>query len=195
MDLTQAKSEIKKVLTDKRYEHSLRVCDMALSLRHQFSNLEEEQIALAAIFHDYAKCFSKAQLKQYIIDFNIDKDLLNYHHELWHGPVASRMIAEKFKINDSEIQSAIYYHTTGKAKMGPLDYLIYVADYIEPKRDFPAVYDVRKLAKDDVTQAFQLAIKHSIQFLIDKNAVIHPDSLKAYNYTRIMKERSVSDRN
>lgn len=189
MDINEAKLKIKSVLTESRYEHSLRVCDVAIKIGEQFS-LPQKDIELAAIFHDYAKCFKPEILKAYILKYKLPQSLLDYHHELWHGPVASIIIAEKFNIHNPQIQSAIYYHTTGRANMSALDYVIYVADYIEPKRNFPTVEMVREIASHDVVLAFHVAIKNSIKYLMEKDQVIHPDSFSAYNHSiKLSKER------
>ncbi|MFR4088136.1 MAG: hypothetical protein ACLT1A_09785 [Dysosmobacter sp.] len=44
---------------------------------------------------------------------------------------------------DDEIYRAIWWHTTGHADMTLLEKIIYLADYIEPSRDFPGVNDLR----------------------------------------------------
>ena len=40
---------------------------------------------------------------------------------------------------DDAVYRAIYWHTTGHPNMTKLEKIIYLADYIEPSRDFPGV--------------------------------------------------------
>lgn len=46
---------------------------------------------------------------------------------------------------DDDIFEAIYWHTTGKADMSRLEKILYIADYMEPNRDFPGVERLRTL--------------------------------------------------
>src|SRR5699024_3689314 len=77
--------------------------------------------------------------------YEIDRTLLNYHHELWHGPVAAEMIRDKFQITNPDIYRAIYYHTTGRAEMSMLEYIVFVADFIEPKRNITGNDEISRL--------------------------------------------------
>ena len=58
-----------------------------------------------------------------------------------------------------EVYQAIFWHTTGKADMSLLDKILYMADYIEPNRDFEGVERLRKLAYTDLDQAMLLGVE------------------------------------
>ena len=60
---------------------------------------------------------------------------------LLHGPAGSVLAKTAFGIDDEEIRGAIYYHTTGRVGMTLLEKIVFLADYIEPNRDFPGVED------------------------------------------------------
>jgi predicted HD superfamily hydrolase involved in NAD metabolism len=62
-----------------------------------------------------------------------------------------------------------------------LDKVIYVADYIEPNRNFPGVEEARKLAEEDLDQALLYALKNTITFLIQKEQTVYPLTVKTYN--------------
>src|SRR5690625_5656343 len=130
MDRNEAITRREPHLPRKRFEHTLRVADTAIELADRF-NESIEQAELAALFHDYAKYRPIEELKHWIIKSNLPKDLLDYHHELWHGPVGSILIEYEHGIQDSIIKNAIYYHTTGRAYMNKLDMILFVVDYIE----------------------------------------------------------------
>ncbi|WP_277673368.1 bis(5'-nucleosyl)-tetraphosphatase (symmetrical) YqeK [Piscibacillus halophilus] len=181
MKIEEALAESKKVLTQKRYEHVERVTDTAIYLAQKF-NGDEYKVGLAAALHDYAKDMKPELLKNWIIqDVGLPKDLLHYHLELWHGPVGAKMAHHFFRIDDEEVLEAIRYHTTGKQHMGLTEKLVFVADYIEPGRDFPAVKEARKIAEEDLDLACHYALENSIQFLISKQQPIYPDTFIAYN--------------
>ena len=76
-------------------------------------------------------------------------------------------------IDDKDIKSAIFYHTTGRTNMTLLEKIIFLADYIEPSRDFPGVDTIRKLAEKDLNQAVLSAYNSTIKHLIDQDAYIY----------------------
>lgn len=180
MKIDEAISIIKLQLTEKRFEHSLRVAETAKSLAELYG-VDVFKAELSAILHDYAKDFSVDQLRKQIIAGKLSKDLLLYHHELWHGPVASYLLETEYGIKDNDILHAIKFHTTGRAQMSKLELIIYVADYIEPGRQFPGVDEVRKIAQENLNQAAWTVSGNTIRFLLQKTALIYPDTIHVYN--------------
>lgn len=181
MRIDQALAESKKVLTSKRYEHVERVTETAINLAKRYS-ADEYKIGLAAALHDYAKDMDLHILKSWIVsEVDLPKDLLHYHHELWHAPVGAKMTSKLFLINDPDVLGAIRYHTTGHQVMNLTEKIVFLADYIEPGRNFPAVHLARELSEKDLDQACHYALENSIQFLISKKQSIYPDTFFAYN--------------
>ncbi|WP_152656314.1 bis(5'-nucleosyl)-tetraphosphatase (symmetrical) YqeK [Oceanobacillus sp. CFH 90083] len=181
MDIENLKVDLQERLTEGRYEHTLRVTDTALELAEAFHE-SVENTKIAALFHDYCK-YDPLEEMQKTIETNskLPDLLLSFHHELWHGPVASIRIEEKYGIANQEIKDAIFFHTTGRAKMTKLDKIIFLADYIEPGRSFPGVDEVRDTAKTDLTKACYQAARNTVRFLMEKNRTVYPDSFHAYN--------------
>lgn len=189
MDIEEIKHRVQQVLTADRYGHTIRVLETALALAEQYQ-ADEVKTAYAALLHDYAKCFTIDELREYILTYELPQSLLEYHFELWHGPVGAKIAENEFGIKDEDVLHAIYYHTTGRKHMTRLEYIIFVADYIEPARNFPGVEEVRMLAKDDLRIAARTALKNTIIYLMKKDSIIHPDSFGAYNMlTETIKER------
>jgi len=180
MNIKEAKLYVKNELTQERYNHTLRVADVAVDLAVK-NRVNVKHAELAAIFHDVAKCWDKEKLKHWFMQSTLPNDLLNYHHELWHGPVGALFVKEKFDITNTDILNAIYYHTTGRAGMSKLELIIFVADYIEPGRDIPGVEDVRKKAWESLQEAGWMILSRTIKHLITKKATIHPETFFAYN--------------
>lgn len=180
MKVDQALMKLKHVLSTERYEHTLRVLQVAEKLAKQH-NINVGYVQLAAVFHDYAKEFSHERLKQYIIEKNIDEQLLLFNDELWHGPVAAHLIEHEFGIKNKSVLNAIYYHTTGRANMDLVELALFVADYIEPGRHFPGLCEVREMAFINLHEAALLTLKNTITYLIKRNATIFPHTFQAYN--------------
>lgn len=180
MDMKVIDDLVKNQLSESRYAHTLRVTETALGLADLHGGRGDE-VEKAAMLHDYAKDMDSEQLKQAIKKYGLPEDLLNYHVELWHGPVAAKICEHQFHIKNEAILNAIYYHTTGREKMGLTELIVFVADYIEPGRNFPGVEEARSLARKDILLAARFAVKHTIQFLLSKDATIHPNTFLAYN--------------
>lgn len=180
MNELEAKELIRQSLDDKRYEHSLRVAETAKTLA-RIHDAPLERVILASLLHDYAKCQSRTKLQAKLQQYDLTQALGEYHHELWHGPVAAKELAVTNLVDDSEIIRAIYYHTTGHPEMELLEMIVFVADYIEPARTMPGVEKVRELANENIYEAARMAIKNTIMYLMTQDAVIHPDSWAAYN--------------
>ncbi|MUV39568.1 Nicotinate-nucleotide adenylyltransferase [Lentibacillus sp. JNUCC-1] len=180
MNRNDAINIVKPVLTEVRYEHTLRVADTAVMLAeaHQGSIRQAE---LAGLLHDYAKYHSKQEMVRWIKSTTLPKDLLDYHHELWHAPVGAKMLRLIHGVTDRAVLDAIYYHTTGRAHMTQLDMIVFVADYTEPGRDFPGVDQVREASRNDLVYASWLALKNTVIYLAGNESGIYPDTLHAYN--------------
>lgn len=180
MKKNDAINHVKPHLTKDRFKHTLRVAETAGKLAALYDQ-PSDKVELAAVFHDYAKYRALDEMKRWIINSRLPKDLLHYHHELWHGPVASILIDREYGIVDPEIRNAIMYHTTGRANMSKIEMIIYLADYIEPGRSFPGVDEVREIAMHDLIRSCWLISRNTINFLMQKKVTIYPDTFHAYN--------------
>ena len=78
-----------------------------------------------------------------------------------------------------EVYEAIFWHTTGKADMALLDKILYMADYIEPNRDFEGVERLRKLAYTDLDQAMLLGVKSTIREMEERGVPVHINTIQA----------------
>lgn len=172
--------ELEKRLPRKRFEHVLRVTETAKEMASQFG-VPVEKAEQAALFHDIAKFMEPSEMRRLIEENDEDARLLSFHHELWHA-AAGCIIAEKeFGVKDPDILNAIRYHTTGRAGMSALEKLIYIADLIEPGREFPGIDELRTSAEQQIDKAMKACIVHSVLYLIDRRAAVFPDSIECYN--------------
>ena len=80
---------------------------------------------------------------------------------------------------DEEITNAIRWHTTGRGGMTLLEKVIYLADYIEPTRDFPGVEELRRVCYEDLDAGLLLGLEMTIREMESRNAPIHPKTLEA----------------
>ena len=112
-----------------------------------------EDAARAGILHDVTKAMSGADQLRLCETYGIIiDDFLRTHTKLLHAPTAAAVAEHVFGENPA-VCEAIRWHTSGRANMSTLEKIIYVADYMEPNRDFPGVKELRKLAYSDLDAA------------------------------------------
>lgn len=180
MDRDRLMTAVKRELKDERFQHTLRVVETAKQLAKRFG-ADAKKAEIAAILHDYSKCWSRDTLRQWIVERNLGKDLLEYGSQLWHAFVGAEAVHDRLGIEDEDILNAIRYHTTGRVAMTPLEKVIWLADYIEPGRQFPGLEDVRALVDEDLDRALFHALNQTILFLLKHDRPLHPLTVDARN--------------
>ncbi|WP_018923687.1 bis(5'-nucleosyl)-tetraphosphatase (symmetrical) YqeK [Salsuginibacillus kocurii] len=180
MNKDEALAQVKEKLTAHRYTHTLGVKETAISLAKQIG-VDSEKAEWAAILHDYAKFRPKEEMKTIILGEGLDPDFISYGEELLHAPAGACLVRDELGISDADILRAIMWHTTGKKGMDGLEKVVFLADYIEPNRNFPGVNAVREEAEKDIDRAVILALSNTISFLLKKSQPVFPKTLEAYN--------------
>ena len=174
----------------KRVEHSIGVMETAMELaKVYYADMDKAKIA--GILHDCAKYGDKSYLLKRASDFDIILDkIMIENYQLIHGPLGAEVAKEDFGVKDEEILNAIRYHTTGRENMTLLDKIIYIADYIEPSRNFLGVEKARELAFENLDKSLIYAMDNTVIQLIKTSKLIHLDTIKARNYL-VFKENSM----
>lgn len=167
-------------MSERRFKHVLGVEEMAIALAGRYG-ADSEAASIAALTHDYAKERDRDEMQELIRKEAFDLDLLNYGSEIWHGPVGAFLVQKELGVQDDLILDAIRKHTVGASEMTLLDKIIYVADFIEPGRDFPGVTKAREIAIRDLDAAVAFETKHTLHYLIEKNTKIYPQTIATYN--------------
>ncbi|KQL53482.1 phosphohydrolase [Heyndrickxia shackletonii] len=180
MDRTKALSIVKEQITEKRYIHTIGVMETAIQLAKEYG-ADQKKAETSAIFHDYAKFRPLDEMKRIIVEQKFDARLLQFNPELWHAPVGAYLVEKEVGIKDAEILNAIHYHTSGRIGMTLLDKIIYLADYIEPGRNFPGVEEARELAHVNLNKALIYSVRNTIQYLLNRNQTVYPDTVDFYN--------------
>ena len=101
---------------------------------------------------------------------------------LMHGLAGSIIAKHIMGIEDEDVLNSISYHTTGRKNMTILEKIIYIADYIEPMRNFPGVDELRKIAYSNLDEALLLSFDNTIKYVITKGQLLHLDTIEARNY-------------
>ena len=187
-DIDKIKTYLKENLMENRYEHTLGVVETAKALA-KINGVDLKKAEIAALAHDVAKNMTVDSMKKIIEDNNIE---LTYETlktpELWHSIVGPIVAEEVFKIKDKDILNAMRWHTTGRENMSTLEKIIYMADMIEPKRNFPGVESLRKDTFEDLDKGFLMALNHTIKYLLSKGFYVDINTIKARNFIILNKK-------
>lgn len=174
--------KVKKELSRSRFQHVLRVEQTAIEIAEIY-DVDVEKVSIAALLHDYAKERSNRFMKDTIINENLELEMLDYGNQICHGPVASALAKKEFGITNKEILNAIYYHTFGSKNMSDVEKVIFIADYIEPKRKFKEADKARKNVKKSLDKTVSYIVKKTLINLIEKERKVYPKALETYNET------------
>ena len=177
--------KLAKYLDEDRYEHTLGVMFTcaALAMVHDCDLITAQT---AGLLHDCAKCIpNKKKLKMCKDTKTPVTDFEREHTFLLHAKVGAWVAREKYGVTDPEILSAITWHTTGKPEMTLLEKIVYIADYIEPKRDkAPNLAIVRKLAFQDLDECMYKILGDTLAYLEENPKDIDNATKDAFLYYR-----------
>lgn len=193
MNAQQAQEMVRQCLSSKRYTHTVNVRDAAVQLAEKYG-ASTEKAELAALLHDAVKERPKQELLQ-ILNENaiIAQNAQNSPPPVWHGICAAILAQTEWGITDEEVLSAIRCHTTGKKGMSKLDKIIYLSDMISVERDYPEVYELRRLAQEDLDTAVLTAVEKNIEWMRECGKAIDPLSLEALEDLKLQAAQNRED--
>ena len=165
-------------LKHKRIPHVLGTEQEAIRLAERYG-ADVEKARRAALLHD---CTKKLEMEDQLAlceKYGIELDELEQVAlKLLHSKTGAAIARDVFGVDD-ELYSAIWYHTTGRAGMTLMEKIIYLADYIEPTRDFPGVDDLRKACYEDLDKGLLLGLEMSIEEMQRMGNPVHHATIEA----------------
>ena len=143
-----------------------------------------DKALLAGLMHDCAKCMPNAKKLKVAEKHGLEiTEIEQKNPFMLHAKVGALLAEKKYDIEDQEVLSAIRWHTTGKPDMTLLEKIVYVADYIEPKRDkAPNLKEVRKMAFVDLDQALLKILEDTLNYLGDSPDVVDMMTKATYDF-------------
>lgn len=157
MDIDKIKKYLSSNLSGYRYEHSLRVADVSERLANVYGENEEEAY-VAGLLHDIAKEYDDELNRKLVEKYSLDSSLLDSSNRgIIHAYVGAEVSRELFDVNDT-IYKAIKYHNVGSIDMGLLEKIVFVADKIEPNKDYVGIEEEREMAFKDIDKAFIMCL-------------------------------------
>ena len=115
-------------------------------------------------------------------EYGIILDHFSQHYPKTLHALTGSLVAERIFGENEAVVQAIRNHTTGAPDMNLLDKIIYVADYMEPNRDFPGVERLRELAFRDLDEALYLGLSMTLDHLADQGAELSPETARTMQW-------------
>ena len=169
------------LLKANRVKHVLGCRDTAVELAKTWG-ADPVDAGRAGLLHDITKALDgELQLTLCGAYGKLLDDFSRKYPKTLHALTGS-LVARRIFGENNAVVSAIEFHTTGKADMSLLEAIIYVADYMEPNRDFPGVERLRELAYTDIRGALKLGLEMTLEHLKEQGGEVSPASRQALDY-------------
>lgn len=164
---------------EHRYAHCVRVARMSENLA-RVHGVDTGKARIAGMLHDLARLYPAERLLKESAEHGIAIDAYACEHPVvLHAPLSAALARTMFGVSDSEVLSAIAKHTLGAAGMKPLDCILYLADGLEPGREFAERAALAALAGKDLTEAMRATIRSSLRYLTQRHLPIAPQTAAA----------------
>lgn len=167
-----------RLLNPNRVPHVLGCRDTAVALAKHWG-ADETNAARAGLLHDITKALDGPQQLTLAGEYGIILTAFQQKHPKTLHALTGSLVAERLFGENEAVVQAIRHHTTGKADMNLLEKIIYVADYMEPNRDFPGVETLRELAFSDLDGALRLGLTMTLELLKQQGSEVSPESREA----------------
>ena len=178
LPMAELEDIVVRLLDSKRVAHVLGCRDTAAKLARRWG-VDETDAARAGLLHDITKALDgPLQLTLCGAYGTMLDDFSRRYPKTLHALTGS-LVAQRIFGENEAVVAAICSHTTGKADMNTLEKIIYIADYMEPCRDFPGVERLRELADTDPDAALRCGLEMTLAHLARQGNEVSPESREA----------------
>lgn len=136
---------------------------------------DADKAARAGLLHDCAKELGLAEMRRLVLAAGEAVDSAMWDSPaLLHAPASAYLAKRDYGIDDAAALDAIRWHTTGRAGMGRMEMIVYLADMLEPGRPaFAQREEIRAQASKDLHEAMRLALRSTVAFILRKGRPVH----------------------
>lgn len=165
MNIENMKNQLEKSIGSRLYKHCVGTMEEACKLAEIY-NVDRNKALIAALLHDCAKSSHYADNK------------------LSHAGEGAVLAQSKYGVTDGDILNAIKYHTTGRKNMTILEKLVFIADKIEPNRNYNGVEELRNIAYRDLDAAVIKSLENTIEYVKQRNLKLDNESVKTLKFLK-----------
>ena len=178
LPLQQLRPVALSYLKGKRVPHVLGTEQEAIRIAQRYG-ADVQKARVAALLHDCTKKLEMDEQMALCRHYNIPLNELEQKAlKLLHSKTGAEIARDVFGV-DEEVYRAIYWHTTGRAGMTLLEKILYLADYIEPTRDFDGVDELRRACYEDLDVGLEMGLSMTVEEMHQRGNPVHPATLEA----------------
>ena len=169
------------LMNPNRVAHVLGCRDTAVELARVYGE-NEVDAARAGLLHDITKAIDGPLQLTLCDEYGIVLDTFSRSFPKTLHALTGSLVAQRIFGENENVVSAICHHTTGRANMTLLEKIIYIADYVEPNRDFPGVEEMRAMAYTDLDQAVLMGLQSAVAHVRRQGQGLAPATLEALEF-------------
>ena len=174
-------ARLRGVLPPPRYMHTIGVADEARRMAARFG-ADESEAWLAGLLHDCAKGIPTAEQAATCDRLGVALDAETRRcPSVIHGFLGEHLARTLYGVEDETVLRAIRFHTIGGAGMSVLERIVFLADAIEPRRDFAGVDAIRAASETDLDEALRLYVAGQFRHLTSRRVPIHTGLVRLWN--------------
>lgn len=170
------------------------VAKVAAELAEIFG-VDPDQAYNIGLLHDYAKGIAASDLLLISREHGLIEDETETQvPDLLHAKVGAYLLKNDLGIDDPVVLEAVRVHTMGSLTMSTLDKIIFLADMIEPGRDYPGMERLDCLARRDLDRAMLFGLDATIRYCLEKARILHPRTVMVRNkFLQTLKDINFND--
>ena len=178
LSMEELEQVVVSLLKPNRVAHVLGCRDTAMELAKRWG-ADVTDAGRAGLLHDITKALDGPLQLTLCEEYGTILGEFSKHNPKTLHALTGSLVAERIFGENKQVVDAICSHTTGKADMNTLEKIIYIADYMEPNRDFPGVEKLRDLAYRDLDKALKTGLEMTLEMLKKNKQEISPASAEA----------------
>ena len=179
-------TEVIALMNPNRVAHVLGCRDTAVELARVYGE-NEVDAARAGLLHDITKAIDGPLQLTLCDEYGIVLDTFSRSFPKTLHALTGSLVADRIFGENENVVSAICHHTTGRANMTLLEKIIYIADYVEPNRDFPGVEEMRAMAYTDLDRAVLMGLESAVAHVRRQGQGLAPATLEALEFLQNQK--------
>ncbi|HAM15562.1 MAG TPA: hypothetical protein DCP91_06850, partial [Eggerthellaceae bacterium] len=181
----ERKAELVKRVSPKRFAHSLGVSETCVQLAERYG-VDVRKARIAGLLHDWDKGYddagARARVRELGMEDEVDPCIVQDMPTVLHGITAARALGRQFPQIPHDVLQAIDRHTTAALDMSALDMVLYIADAIEPNRQFGRIDELRAaVGSASLEELYYQTYEYWVFLLFERRKPLHPDTIRIWN--------------
>ncbi len=193
VDIDAIEQALAARLSNAAFAHSVRTGATAADLAEEYG-VDVELARVAGLLHDWDREVAADELVSSARATGDVHEVELAQPKLLHARTGADGARKAFPDLPAEVYSAVEKHTIGAIDMSDLDKVVYLADMIEPARDWAGVDELRRCVGEvSLDQMFFLGYRMSLESLLRRRKRLHPDTVAVWN-SLVAKNRAAKSR-